>query len=126
MPLSLVYSVFLVSGSAALIYQVVWQRALFAVYGVNIESVTVVVTAFMLGLGVGSFAGGRLANRPGAPLLTWFGLIELAIAAYGASSLWLVARVGSATAGAGAFATFGLTLLLVLLPTRATTRRSRS
>jgi spermidine synthase len=28
------------------------------IFGVNIESVTIVVTAFMLGLGLGSLAGG--------------------------------------------------------------------
>src|ERR1700704_2786353 len=53
------YLLFFVSGFPALIYQIVWQRALFAIYGVNIESVTVVVSAFMLGLGLGSLAGGR-------------------------------------------------------------------
>jgi hypothetical protein len=44
---------FLCSGRPALIYQVVWQRALFSIYGVNAESVAVVVSAFMLGLGLG-------------------------------------------------------------------------
>ena len=33
---------FLVSGFAALIYQVVWQRALFTAFGVNIETITVI------------------------------------------------------------------------------------
>lgn len=42
---------FFFSGFPALIYQLVWQRALFRIFGVNIESVTIVVTAFMLGLG---------------------------------------------------------------------------
>ena len=40
---------FFCSGFPALIYQIVWQRALFAIYGINIESVTIVVSAFMLG-----------------------------------------------------------------------------
>ena len=64
LPLGFLYLVFFVSGFAALVYQVVWQRALFAIYGVNIESVTIVVSAFMLGLGLGSFAGGKLSARP--------------------------------------------------------------
>ena len=34
------YVLFFCSGFPALIYQIVWQRALFSVYGVNIESVT--------------------------------------------------------------------------------------
>ena len=49
---------FFFSGFPALIYQLTWQRALFRIFGVNIESVTIVVTAFMLGLGLGSLAGG--------------------------------------------------------------------
>src|SRR5665213_224680 len=38
---------FLISGFAALIYQIVWQRALFAAFGVNIESITIIVSLFM-------------------------------------------------------------------------------
>jgi hypothetical protein len=40
---------FLFSGFPALVYQLTWQRTLFRIFGVNIESVTIVVTAFMLG-----------------------------------------------------------------------------
>ena len=50
---------FFCSGFPALIYQIVWQRALFAIYGLNIESVTIVVSGFMLGLGLGSLVGGE-------------------------------------------------------------------
>ena len=58
---------FLASGFAALIYQVVWQRVLFAVFGINIEAVTVVVTAFLLGLGFGSLSAGTFEkSRPRA------------------------------------------------------------
>ena len=41
------YLLFFLSGFPALLYQIVWQRALFTVFGVNVESVTVVVCAFM-------------------------------------------------------------------------------
>ena len=44
---------FLLSGFAALLYQIVWQRALFAFYGIDITSVTIVVTAFMRSIGPG-------------------------------------------------------------------------
>ena len=54
------YVFFFVSGFPALLYQIVWQRALFTLYGVNIESVTMVVTAFMLELAVWAVCwGGR-------------------------------------------------------------------
>ena len=51
---------FFFSGMPALIYQIVWQRALFAIYGINSESVAVVVSVFMIGLGLGSLVGGWL------------------------------------------------------------------
>jgi len=57
--LSFYYLLFFLSGFPALLYQIVWQRALFTLYGVNIESVTMIVTVFMLGLGLGSLAGGQ-------------------------------------------------------------------
>jgi hypothetical protein len=97
-----IYLLFFVSGFPALIYQIVWQRALFAIYGVNIESVTVVVSAFMLGLGLGSLIGGRISKQPAAPLLLLFGGAELGIAAYGVGSLALFHRVAAFTAGAPA------------------------
>ena len=53
-PIGVLYAVFLLSGLAALVYQLIWQRALFTIYGTNTESVTIVVAAFMMGLGLGS------------------------------------------------------------------------
>src|SRR6201989_3637133 len=53
---------FFFSGFPALIYQLTWQRSLFRIFGVNTESVTIVVTAFMLGLGLGSLAGGWITR----------------------------------------------------------------
>ena len=37
-----VVAVFFVSGVPALIYQLVWQRALFTMFGINIEAVTAI------------------------------------------------------------------------------------
>src|ERR1700734_459155 len=81
------YLLFFVSGFPALLYQIVWQRALFTIYGVNIESVTVIVTVFMLGLGLGSLAGGRLSTWPRIRALRAFGAIEVSIGAFGIVSL---------------------------------------
>src|SRR5437588_8774996 len=81
------YALFFLSGFPALLYQVVWHRALFTIYGVNIESVTMVVSAFMLGLGLGSLAGGWLSERRGMPLLAVFGMAELGIGLFGIFSL---------------------------------------
>ena len=59
----LIYALFFFSGFPALIYQLTWQRSLFRIFGVNTESVTIVVTAFMLGLGLGIGSSLPLASR---------------------------------------------------------------
>lgn len=109
---------FFASGFAALVYQVVWQRALYAIFGINIESVTVIVTAFLAGLGFGSLVGGRLSlGRDRRALLQRFGAIELGIAAFGIASLSLYRWVGDATLAFGSFARAVVVLLVVLIPT---------
>jgi hypothetical protein len=112
-----IYLVFFLSGFAALLYQVVWQRALFAIYGINIESVTMVVTAFMLGLGLGSIAGGSISKNPKRPVLLLFSLVELGIGLFGIVSLRVFHAVGDVTLGMSALGTFAVTFLLVLFPT---------
>jgi spermidine synthase len=108
---------FFFSGFPALIYQLTWQRALFRAFGVNIESVTIVVTAFMLGLGLGSLAGGWLSKRRGIPLLPLLATIELMTGCYGLVSLRIFDRVGDITIGLPLSATAAASLALVLVPT---------
>ncbi|WP_145028436.1 fused MFS/spermidine synthase [Caulifigura coniformis] len=75
--------IFGLSGSAALIYQVAWQRILALHSGVGIYSVAMIVAAFMAGLGIGSYWGGLKASRFGASRsLLWFAGIELAVGAF--------------------------------------------
>src|SRR6185369_17360165 len=81
------FLLFFLSGFPALLYQIVWQRALFTIYGVNVESVTVIVTIFMIGLGLGSLAGGKLSTHTGVRLLRAFGFIELGVGIFGGLSL---------------------------------------
>lgn len=108
--------VFFASGFAALVYQVVWQRALFAIFGINMEAVTVVVTAFLLGLGLGSILGGILSRLVRHPLLV-FALSEFGIAAFGVVSLDLFRRVGTSAVEQSAPASAATTFLLLLAPT---------
>lgn len=63
---------FFISGCSALIYQVCWQRALYGVIGVDIDSITIIVSVFMLGIGMGGMAGGWLADRRPACRLRWY------------------------------------------------------
>jgi len=112
-----IYVIFLLSGFAALLYQIVWQRSLYAIYGINIESVTMVVTAFMLGLGLGSLAGGIVSKDSKRPVLLYFSLVELGIGLFGIVSLSVFHAVGAVTLGMSAFMTFIVTFFLVLIPT---------
>jgi len=79
-PRALILAVFVISGAAGLVYQVVWGRELVLVFGNTTQAVATIVTAFMAGLGLGSLAGGRVADRSRRPLRV-YGLLELAIAA---------------------------------------------
>src|SRR5882724_1956744 len=85
---------FFFSGFPALIYQLTWQRSLFRIFGVNTESVTIVVTAFMLGLGLGSLAGGWISKRRNVKALLLLGVIELLTAAFGLISLAVFEQTG--------------------------------
>jgi spermidine synthase len=116
-PYRWLYVLFFCSGFPALLYQIVWQRALFTIYGVNIESVTVVVSVFMLGLGLGSLIGGQVSKMQRLPLLAVFGLIELGIGAYGMISLPMFHYVARLTSGAQPLQTGLITFVLLLLPT---------
>lgn len=111
------FIVFTISGISALIYQLIWQRSLLTIYGSNIESVTMVVSAFMLGLGIGSIFGGAISKKAGAPLLLFFSLIEFGIGLYGALSLHLFHYVGEFSTGVGTLATGILSFSLILIPT---------
>ncbi len=104
---------FLVSGFSALIYQVVWQRTLFATFGINSESVTVIVSVFMLGLGVGALAGGYLQKRFRHHLLHLFLALEILIGVFGLASLALIGLV-SAAAGETSTGTLVLWVYLIL------------
>ena len=91
---SIIAGLFMLSGIAALVYQVVWQRLLFTLFGVNIESVTLIVSIFMFGLGVGAFAGGWLSERFSKKLPELFLWIEIGIAIFGFVSIPLIELVG--------------------------------
>jgi hypothetical protein len=92
---SILSPLFFLSGAAALIYQVAWQRTLYNHFGVNMESITVIVSIFMFGLGIGALLGGRLSQLP-TPKLPWiFVGTEIGIALFGSVSIPLIQRVGT-------------------------------
>ncbi len=71
----------------------------------------------MLGLGVGSLAGGWLSNRRGIPPLPLLAAIELLTGAFGVVSLTIFDKVGELTIGLSLPATGAVSLALVIVPT---------
>lgn len=72
----LVLAIFILSGAAGLMYEVVWSRQLVLVFGNTTQAVSTILTGFFGGMAVGSFLGGRLADRVRSPLRL-YGVIEL-------------------------------------------------
>src|SRR5919197_2455198 len=75
---AIVLAIFVLSGAAGLIYEVVWSRQLVLVFGNTTQAVSAILTGFFGGMAIGSFAGGRLADRVRSPLRL-YGLIELVL-----------------------------------------------
>jgi spermidine synthase len=74
---------FALSGFAALLYQIVWQRMLVFFSGADVYASTLIVAAFMAGLGIGNLVGGIAADRLSRRhALIGFAAAELAIAAF--------------------------------------------
>ncbi|MBN2315782.1 MAG: fused MFS/spermidine synthase [Sedimentisphaerales bacterium] len=76
-----VLPLFLVSGAAGLIYEITWTRIFGDVFGNTVFAVSTVLTAFMLGLALGGWFFGRIADRTALPLKL-YALLELAIGIY--------------------------------------------
>ena len=109
-------SLFLISGAAGLIYEIVWERLLELYFGVTIVSVTLIVSAYMAGLGVGSLIGGRVA-RDLKNTLFLYGLLEIGIALFGLISPNLIVWIGQETAGASYVLVFLISFAILLIPT---------
>jgi predicted membrane-bound spermidine synthase len=74
---------FFLTGFSALLYQVVWQRLLGLFAGSDARSVTIVVSAYLAGLGIGSLLGSAIADRLSARgAVRCFGWANLGIAAF--------------------------------------------
>ncbi len=72
---------FMLSGSAGLVYQVLWMRSLGLFLGSDLYGVPITLGTFMGGLALGSLIGGRIGDRTSMPLL-WYGLAELGIGVF--------------------------------------------
>ena len=72
----LILAIFVLSGAAGLIYEIVWSRQLVLVFGNTTQAVSTILAGFFAGLAIGSGLGGRLADRVRSPLRL-YGILEL-------------------------------------------------
>jgi spermidine synthase len=72
---------FLLSGFCSILYEIVWLRISMAQFGVTTAMVSLVLSAFMVGLGVGSWGAGLISRKrsPQFPALRLYALVELLI-----------------------------------------------
>ena len=80
---------FAFSGMAALMYEVLWTRELSLVFGSTVYAVSMMLAAFMSGLSLGAFLGGRWADRSSS-LYILFARLEFGIGILGLVTLVLV------------------------------------
>jgi spermidine synthase len=78
------FGFFVVSGFCSVLYEVVWLRLAMAQFGVTTGLVSIVLSVFMIGIGVGSWGAGLLVRKYGDginfPPLRLYALAELMIA----------------------------------------------
>lgn len=73
-----VVGIFILSGAAGLIYEIVWSRQLVLVFGNTTQAVSAILTGFFGGMAIGAAVGGRIADRVRSPL-RFYGVLEIAL-----------------------------------------------
>jgi spermidine synthase len=102
----LLHALFFLSGASSLIYQLIWVREFGNVFGNTIHSAALVIGVFMGGLGVGSYLGGRWADRRYADhgsLVAAYGTVELVIGGLGFLIALVLPRLGEVAAAISSY-----------------------
>ncbi len=81
----LILCCFFISGMTGLTYEILWTRMIVKIIGSAPFAVSIVLTVFMGGLGLGSFLAGRMIDRVQEPLklVRLYGFLEIGIGVYG-------------------------------------------
>lgn len=79
LPIWPIVVIFILSGVAGLVYEVVWSRQLVLVFGNTTQAVSTILTGFFGGMAIGSVLGGKIADHA-RRALRLYGLLELILA----------------------------------------------
>lgn len=76
---------FFLSGLTGLVYEILWTRMIVKLIGGAPFAVSIILTIFMAGLGIGSFVAGKFVDKIKTPakLIKTYGWLELIIGIYG-------------------------------------------
>lgn len=85
----IVFVFFFLSGFSSLVFEVIWERSLARVFGTTSLALSTLLTAFMTGLALGAWLGGKLADRSDRPLRT-YGLLEGGVGLYALLVPWML------------------------------------
>ena len=123
------FAFFFISGFCSILYELVWLRLAMAQFGVTTAMVSIVLSTFMAGLGIGSWAAGHVlrkyTGRLTSPPLHLYAMAELFI---GVSATvvplelllgrWLLERVGNSLSlsSSGYYVAAGIWLACSLIP----------
>ncbi len=123
---NLIILIFLLSGMAGLVYEVVWVRLLTLIFGTSTYAVSTVLFSFMLGLALGSYLLGKKIDSVRSPLRVYAAL-EIGIGLYAIFVPYIISAVNSAYLSAFdenissplfyTLARFGFSMLVLLIPT---------
>lgn len=107
--LPLLLALFMGSGCAALIYEIVWSQLLELVIGASAVSLGVLLATFMGGMCLGSLLFPRLVSPRHHPLRV-YALLEIGTAAFGLLILFCMPYVDTIYGAIGAFGFWGITV----------------
>lgn len=77
----LILTLFFLSGFCGLLYEITWTRLIGFIMGNSTDAVTITLAAFMGGLAIGGYAGGKVADRHTNPLRL-YGILEGLVGLY--------------------------------------------
>ncbi|MBM3974997.1 MAG: hypothetical protein FJ301_12950 [Planctomycetes bacterium] len=112
------FLLFVVSGFCGLVYQVVWLRLAFAAFGIVTPVLSILLSAFMAGLALGSWLGGRaaagLVAKGAGRAAVAYGIVEIGIAGGAVAVPWLFGVGEQALLAAGEASSTGYLLASAL------------
>lgn len=123
------FAFFLLSGFCSILYELVWLRLAMAQFGVTTPMISIVLSAFMAGLGIGSWGSGHLLRTQGQrlrmPHLQLYAITEMIIGCSAllvpaelAAGRWLLEHLGGSgsLSSGGYYLASGFWLALTLVP----------